>query len=47
MTIKHKKVIQSQKISKKCPNNSKNFSLKIHKGAGIYKKNKRFPNKGT
>ena len=31
--IKNKKVIQSQKMSKKL----KNFSLKIHKGAEIFK----------
>ena len=33
--IKNKKVTQSQKLSKKCSQNLKNFSLKIHKGAGI------------
>ena len=32
---KNKKVIQSQKMPKKF----KNFSLKIHKGVGILKKN--------
>ena len=29
------------------PEKHKKFSLKIHKGAGIYKKTKTFLNKGT
>ena len=39
----NKLVIQSQKMPKKL----KIFSLKIHKGAGIFKKPKTFLNKGT
>ena len=35
--LKNKKVIQSQKTLKKCPKKPKMFSLKIHKGAGIFK----------
>ena len=35
-------------MSKKCPKNSKTFSLKIHKGSEIKKKKtKTFLNKGT
>ena len=43
MAIGKKNVIQSQKMSKKL----KIFSLKIHKGAGIFKNQKTFLKKGT
>ena len=41
--LKTKKLFKVKKMPKK----RKNFSLKIHKGAGIFKKPKTFLNKGT
>ena len=41
--LKNKKVIECQKMSKKCPKKLKIFSLKIHKGIGIYKNSQNLP----